>query len=99
MTRKKFVKSLMGLGVPRNLAAETATRKPQGLSYKCYLGPARIMVIMAVVGIKARKAQKGFLRLAKEMSTYGYIARVLGTSSAYMFADERSHSQEEAHKS
>lgn len=92
MTRKKFVKALMGLGVPRNLAAETATRKPQGLSYKCYLGPASITAIMVVVGIKAKKARKRILRLSKAMSMYGCSAHHFGMSFAYTFADESSHS-------
>lgn len=90
MTKKRFIKKLMGAGISRNKATELAKMLPVGEAYKSFLGYAFLIGAMRDVGISAKKAAKGFSHLSRAVQDIGVSANHLGNAFTYVFADELS---------
>lgn len=90
MTRKRFVKRLMGYGVSRNEAVRLTKIRAQGCSYEEFYGFARFIAAMQGVGISARRARRAFRRASKAMHDAGSSMGHLGRGVTYVFLDESS---------
>ena len=90
MTRKRFVKRLMGDGVSRNEAVRLTKMRARGCSYEEFYGFARFIAAMRGVGISARRARRAFRRASRAMHDAGSSASHLGRGITYVFLDESS---------
>ena len=90
MTRKRFVKRLMGDGVSRNEAVRLTKMRAQGCSYEELYGFARFIAAMRGVGISARRASRAFRCASRAMHDAGSSMGHLGRAITYIFLDESS---------
>ena len=70
MTRKRFIKLLMGAGATRNEAEKWAREKQPQQPYSEGLNGAMIVVRMNAVGVSMREAARAYNRLAKEVGRF-----------------------------
>lgn len=84
MTKKRFIKQLMGCGVSRNLAAKTADCRPHFMSYEEYYPQATLSVVAQIVGIRAAEAAKAMGRLERCVAAAGVKAGDLCSLSRFM---------------
>lgn len=90
MTRKRFVKRLMGDGVSRNEAVRLTKMRARVCSYEEFYGFARFIAAMQDVGISARRARRAFRRASRAMHDAGSSMGHLGRGVTYIFLDESS---------
>lgn len=98
MTRakKRFVKTLMGNGVPRNRAIILAERRPSHESYDDFLGWAVLISAMMDFGKSARRIRKKVMRFSRSAHGFGCQAHCAGKVVAYSFLDEIHFASEES---
>lgn len=95
MTRKRFIKKLMGTGASRNRAVALAQRRPANESYESYWGRAVFVSSMMDVGISSKKACKSFVQLSGMMQNAAQSVSSIAESFAYIFACKNGAFQEE----
>lgn len=88
MTRKRFIKKLMGYRVDRNSAKRAAVGRPKGYSYAEYYGYAFILAVWFGAGLRAKKAAKAFRALSSSADSFGCSVGCLGYSAQIFIADE-----------
>lgn len=90
MTRRRFVKRLMGDGVSRNEAVRLTKMRAQDCSYEEFYDFARFIATMRDIGISARRAERAFKRASRAMHDAGSSAGHLGREITCVFLDESS---------
>lgn len=90
MTRKRFVKRLMGDGVSRNEAVRLTKMRAQGCSHEEFYDFARFIAAMQGVGISARRTRRAFRSASRAMYDAGSSMGHLGRVATYVFLDESS---------
>ena len=90
MTRakKRFIKVLMGNGIPRNRAFILAERRPPHESYDDFLGWAVLVSTMMDFGKSVRRVRKKVLHFSRAAHSFGCQVHCAGKIVAYSFFDE-----------